>query len=483
MSLRRTTFSKPRQVVVIGHNAQVVPTVGLFVGAEVSVQVFTCGAMIEEQLAPYPAVEVHLVDGSYREMPLDLADGPFFVCVDSDDTAKAIRSWLPRTMGVFLMRNSHKKGARLPPGFLKLPNSRRQHLRQLFWRIGTVRRVDQLMDLARNTELPLILMYSDPDPDAIGSALALATIWRAAGARPIIRYTGEVQRYQNKLLVSYLKDPIERLRESERLGADLVAVVDAQPGFWREHPPHAHVVIDHHPRRPDAQAAFTDIRTDYGSTSTILTEYLVEADISINQQLATALLYGLKTDTNDLQRNASARDIKAFDLLHDRADQHFIARLSRSQVPMNMLDFISWGISNRIVYRDMMLVHFGEVPSPDVLVQSADLLLLTCGINWVVCAGKHEDKLVSVFRGDGHRQDVGGRAKSAFGKIGSAGGHRTMGRAEVPLHGQHVDVSVDLLIDNLFKRLSEERRRKIKRTLRNILHGPGVSGPVFAEKI
>ncbi|NRA39220.1 MAG: hypothetical protein HRU15_13830, partial [Planctomycetes bacterium] len=196
-----------------------------------------------------------------------------------------------------------------------------------------------------------------------------------------------------------------------------------------------------------------------------------------------ALMYGLTTDTNNLVRNASSADIKIFDALHSKVDQHFLDRLNGSQVPMSLLDYISWGIDHRLVLRDMMLVHFGEIPTPDILVQSADLMLLTCGINWVVCAGKFEDKFIVVFRGDGHRQDVGKRASAAFSKIGSAGGHRTMGRAEMPMNGEHVDASVDILVDNLFKRMSQKRRTKFIRALRNNLHGHGPSAPEHSEKL
>ena len=276
-------------------------------------------------------------------------------------------------------------------------------------------------------------------------------------------------------MLSYLKEPIERLREGELEGADVVAVVDAQPGFWKNDPPHAHIVIDHHPIRDDSKAVYSDLRDHYGSTSSILIEYLHEAGIPIRRKLATALLYGLITDTADLSRNTSSADIKAYDFVHTKADHYFLSRLSKSVVPMNMLSQISWGIDHRIVYRDLMLIHFGEVETPDLLVQVADSMLMTCGINWVVCAGKVDDRMVVVFRGDGHRQDVGSRARSAFGKIGSAGGHRTMGRAEVPLNGEHVDTTVELLINNLFKRMSEKRRQDFIRLLRNYLHGAGPS--------
>ena len=61
------------------------------------------------------------------------------------------------------------------------------------------------------------------------------------------------------------------------------------------------------------------------------------------------------------------------------------------------------------------------------------------------------------------------RGRARPGKIGSAGGYRTMGRAEVPLNGEHVDTTVELLINNLFKRMSEKRRQDFIRLLRNYL--------------
>ena len=289
--------------------------------------------------------------------PADLPDDPYFICVDHEKRAKAIREWLPDTRAIFHLSTEHRGKTNAPGflGFAELASQSRKRL--LLRRLSVLRRVDKLMDLARGTELPLILMYGDPDPDAIGAALGLATIWKAAGAQPLIRYTGEIQRYQNRLMIQYLKEPIERMRESERLGADLIAVVDAQPGFWKreDERPHAHVVIDHHPKRDDTQALYVDIREDYGSTASIFTDYLVEAGFPINRKLATALLYGLKTDTADLSRNTHSADVKAFDELHGKADQHFLDRLAKSQVPVTILDQISWGISHRLVYRDMLL--------------------------------------------------------------------------------------------------------------------------------
>ncbi len=476
MPKRRTTsFSRTSEVVVIGHNSQVIATVAFFVGGRIPVRVYTNDGDLEENLAMYPGVSVTLVDG-YDTCPADLPDCPYFICIDQDQTARLIKSWLPKTLAIFHLTNE-RRGKTSAAGFRCMREPISAVRKRLVQRLATIRRVDRLLDLARNSESALITIYGDPDPDAIGAAFGLASIWKTAGIQASIRYTGEVRRYQNKLLLNYLGQNIERLRDGEQEAADLIAVVDAQPGFWKSDPPAATVIIDHHPRREDTGAPYLDLREQYGSTCTILTEYLLAADIRISRKLATALSYGIKTDTSDLQRNTSPADIKHYEELQPKVDHHFISRLSRSQVPMRMLDDIAWGIQRRLIYRDMLLIHFGEISTPDVLVQVADLMLLTCGINWVVCAGKHDDVFTVVFRGDGHRQDVGARATMAFGRLGSAGGHRTMGRADIALHGEHVDATCDLLINNLFRRMAETRREQFIRTLRNHLHGAPPSEP------
>lgn len=468
MPRRHSAEGASRDATIIGHNNQVVSAVGLFVGGGIRVRVYTASSELEEQLALYPGVSVTVVAADYAQRPTDLPPPPYFVAVDQLDIAGRIREWLPETVARFVLGSERLLRKRIP-GYLHLHESASAVRRRLEVRLATLRRVDRLMELARSASRPLILMYGDPDPDAIGAALGLRAIWAAAGRTPLLRYTGEVQRYQNKLLLSWLRVEIERLRPEEQEEADLIAVVDAQPGFWREAPPKAQVVIDHHPRREDTTADYLDLRPDYGATSSIVTEYLSEAGLAIDRQLATALLYGITTDTDDLKRHAGPADIAAYELLQHRADATFRARLDKSQIPMPVLDWISWGIGHRVVHRDLCLIHFGNVPTADIMVQVADLVLLTHGIAWVVCSGLRKDdngrRLVVVFRSDGHHSDVGKRARNAFGDIGSAGGHRTMARAEIPLDDQDHETVVALLVDNLFPRMAPSRRRRMRQTL------------------
>ena len=482
---RPTALPRPEHITVIGHNSRTLETVGLFVGTGLPVRVYTTSAHLELQLAPYPGVTTSLITDAYAQAPRDLPPPPYVITVDTVADTERIDNWLPETWSRFLVRASNR-ARKHPPGFLTLPGLDHEDRPVILRRLSSLALLDRLCAVARTATKPLILLYGDPDPDAIGAALGLMTLWKRAGVECDIRYTGEVQRYQNKLLLSYLKKGIVRLEPEEQAAADLIAVVDAQPGFWREDAPNARVVIDHHPEKEGTRGReFVDLRPEYGATSSMVTEYLLDAEVPIDRKLATALIYGIATDTDDLKRHTHAADIAAFEALHQRADRTFLSRLEKSQIPPAILDHIAWGISHRVVYRDLVVVHFGTVPTADVLVQVADLLLLTFGVCWVVCAGvieKPADKggrrLVVVFRGDGFQQDVGRRAALAFAKLGSAGGHRTMGRAEVPLDADTtVPETVPLLVDNLFARMSPARRLRFSRTLSGHLAAPRPADP------
>ena len=177
---RASTFGSTRLMTVIGNNSQVVPTVGLLVGGNIPVVVYTDDSHVEEALAPYTGVSVFPIDKSYEQAPADLPDSPYILCVNQDSLARQIKTWLPRTCAVFHVSSEHK-GKNAASGFLKLNPSPTQHRKGLLKRLSTLRRVDKIMDMTRNAELPLILMYSDPDPDAIGAALGLALIMKQAG--------------------------------------------------------------------------------------------------------------------------------------------------------------------------------------------------------------------------------------------------------------------------------------------------------------
>ena len=92
------------------------------------------------------------------------------------------------------------------------------------------------------------------------------------------------------------------------------------------------LVIDHHPEQPGYTAVFKDIRADYGSTSTILTEHLRAVDVNISERTATAMLYAIKSDTLFFNRQANRVDIEAFSYLYPLADAALIRKMEGAEI-------------------------------------------------------------------------------------------------------------------------------------------------------
>ena len=78
-------------------------------------------------------------------------------------------------------------------------------------------------------------------------------------------------------------------------------------------------------------------------------------------------------------------------------------------------------------------VHLGPVINPDVCVLIADFFMRINSVTWSIVSGTYDKRLILIFRNDGIRKNAGNVAQASFGQLGSAGGHKNMARAEIPL--------------------------------------------------
>ena len=294
-------------------------------------------------------------------------------------------------------------------------------------RVGKIRRV---LDGASRV---LILMQDDPDPDAIASALALRVVLgRSKGAAPIATF-GRITRPENRAMTRLLEIDVESLTPAAVAGYDAVAMVDVQPSFFEERLGEVAVVVDHHPEEQPVTARVKDIRPSYGATSTILTEYLRAADAKIPQRLATALLYGIKADTRYLERGTTRADVDAFAFLHPLANHNALRRIERPDLPDAALDTLALGIARRALVDGVLYSHLERVAYPELVAQFADLFLQVEGAEWSVVSGIISDELHISVRNVGYVRAAGEIVRAAFGDLGSAGGHRSMAKAVIPL--------------------------------------------------
>ena len=278
-----------------------------------------------------------------------------------------------------------------------------------------------------------VLVVINADPDAIASAMAVKRLlWRKVNEVSIAHFN-KISRPDNLAMIEYTEPGLIALDEIDKQDFNRFVVVDSQPDHNERFAEFNYdAIIDHHPLTCE-DATYVDIRPDYGACSTIMTQYLKSKKTKPSPRLAAALMLGIKTDTSDFTRQAGLKDIKAFQYLYQFADNNIVTKVERTALTQEDLEFVGHAIKQRKVINNRVFFHAGNITKPDELVVVADFFLTLARINWSVISGVYEKKLIIIIRNDGLRKGAGNTAKEAFSMYGSAGGHKTMARAELGL--------------------------------------------------
>lgn len=314
--------------------------------------------------------------------------------------------------------------------FVEIHNLFSAQVKSILAKCDYLFRVNRLRSLVKPKESILIVIFENPDPDSIASAIALKALLSKIKVKSTIAYTGDINRLQNEVLIKESGVPFLKIGKARLDEFDRIATVDAQPYFFQEKFKFD-IVIDHHPRRVKYHAPFVDVRPKMGATSTIMTQYLLSAGVKITPKIATCLLFGIKTDTNRFELHVQDEDIRTFRYLFSRADHALLKRIELSEIPQAALPYFRYSLTNMKIVNDQIYVNLGKVKLPEVHVMVADFLLRLGQISSVIVSAMHDRNLIVIFRDEG-RRDVGRLASLAFGKIGNAGGHKSMARAEIP---------------------------------------------------
>ena len=279
-----------------------------------------------------------------------------------------------------------------------------------------------------------VLVVINADPDSIGAALCVKRLLWHRVASVAICSISTVKRPDNVAMVDLMCHGLLKAADVVKNNYTRFVLVDSQPHHNEAYQKFRFdVIIDHHPFVAMTCAGHVDIRPEYGATSTMMAEYLKAAKIRPSQKLATALFLGIKTDTHDFQRKAFGEDIKAFEFLSRYISLAMIQKIEYSEIDPGFLKYFQLAFNTRVIRRGKAYIHLGHVLTPDVCVLVADLFLKIKGVNWTFVSGIFGKKLVVIIRKSGLRYDAGKMAEKKFGQLGSAGGHTSMARAELPV--------------------------------------------------
>ena len=223
--------------------------------------------------------------------------------------------------------------------------------------------------------------------------------------------------------------PIEKAQLAEGEASSWWTVSRTPAGTTSTRNVPLYAVIDHHDTPGDLEGVpFVDVRRSLGATCSLVTSYLMEQNIAVPPDLATGLLYGIETELSGYPREASPLDDGALLYLYPLADKDLLARIRNARLPQSHFECILQALQNSFIYDRLIISWANELPQPELAAEVADFLIRFEEIDWAVCAGVCEDKLILSARAAVPRRTGGRDAQAGGGQAGPGGRPRPPGR-------------------------------------------------------
>lgn len=297
----------------------------------------------------------------------------------------------------------------------------------------------QALEALRGVSRLLVCPHDDPDPDSLAAAWGMERLLaHELGCETTLAFEGIIGRAENRAMVRELGIRLRRISGIDPADYDGVVLVDTQPSAGNHSIPAALpvlVCVDHHPSQGDeATVPWFDVRPDGECTSTIVLSYLNACQVPLDANLATAILYALKTDTRDLSRGAQTRDLDAWTQVSSIADKRVLGAIVNPALEHRYFSELRRGLDVARVRGPAVDAFLGELAYPDLVAEIADLLVRRKGTRWCLCGGLFGDALRFSMR----TEDAAGRAGRLAAKLadrfgGSAGGHGMTAGGRLPM--------------------------------------------------
>lgn len=291
-----------------------------------------------------------------------------------------------------------------------------------------------------NGKKVLILTHNNPDPDAVATGWALKFLLKKKfKVSSELVYGGLITRAENQAMVRLLNIKIKPLEMVNVHDFSALALVDTQPGAGNNNLPtlvQPTVVIDHHGLGKSIKGVdFSDIRPHYGSSATILTEYLFQAGLPITKKIATALYYGIKTDTQGLGRYATEEDYKATIRLYPHIQIKILSQIETPEFSRDYFEDFDRALHIGKIYGDVVLCDLQSLTKKDMVALMSDFFLRLSGIRWSFVMGMDETRLIFSLRAKHSNQNAGRMVRKIIKGLGSAGGHQMIAGGQIPIRG------------------------------------------------
>ncbi len=295
---------------------------------------------------------------------------------------------------------------------------------------------DGMLEWVRGRGKIVIVVHDNPDPDCLASAMALRHLFvMKLNKDAVITFSGMIGRSENLAMAKELQIPLTPLGIVDLREFQVVCMLDTQPGSGNNSIPaeiRVDIVVDHHPMRErTGECRWHDVRTDYGATATMLYEYLMAQDVSIGTKLATALFYAIKSETQDLGREANHPDKEAYLRLFPISNKKLLFEITHPKLPIEYFQTVGNALENTRIFGKVMVSNLQKIVFPEVVAEMADFLLRLEEIETVLCMGHYNTEIILSIRTVRHDINAGDIIRRVVGGLGKAGGHGMMAGGKI----------------------------------------------------
>jgi nanoRNase/pAp phosphatase (c-di-AMP/oligoRNAs hydrolase) len=311
-------------------------------------------------------------------------------------------------------------------------------------------KLDRLVKLLRDAPDEVFIQpHNVPDPDAIASSLALYHLLFHKGIKKLgIVYDQEIEKVNSLKMLELFNVPIIRARDVATLGTeDWAVLVDVQKGNSNvtDLDTDEVAVIDHHEYQGDSGCRFEDIRPEVGSCSAIIAEYFFENDLVPPGNVATALLYGIYMDTDDLTRGASSLDIDMFYRLYPMSDISLIVELRGSEISIEDLGLYAEAFKTVEIYDEMGFLRL-ESANDSLLGAAGDIIVSVSGVNIAIVYSRRPKGIKLSVRSTVPQAYANDLVRRLVDGVGTGGGHSHMAGGCIPAENLKPLRSIDTFL-------------------------------------
>jgi nanoRNase/pAp phosphatase (c-di-AMP/oligoRNAs hydrolase) len=302
-------------------------------------------------------------------------------------------------------------------------------------------RSTRLLQTLSDAHEVFVVTHDNPDPDALAAGWGVVWLVQQRLAKPArLLGGGEIVRAENREMVDLLGVPIELVGRVECPEGTAVVLVDCSPDTENHRFTGHHVAlaaaIDHHQvKRRWRPLPFEDCRPAVAASATIVADYLRQQRLVPPTDLATAMLYAIRTETSGGETHHSRLDRSVVRWLSGQADPARLAEIQNAPLSPQYFADLLLALQSTFLYGDVAFCLLPRARNAEIVGEVADLLLRSTAIRRVLCGAVVHGDLVLSIRTDIGAGDATELVHRTLAGLGQGGGHQHRAGGKISRRG------------------------------------------------